>query len=215
MHEVEQLLDLRLAEPGHGRVRAHAARVRPGVVVADPLEVLCGSESEGPPTVGQGEHGNLLTLEQLLDNDVASEIGCPTKARVQLVVGATDEDTLARGKTVGFDDTRRPCDCESACRGHPGRLEHLLREPLRAFDPRRGARGPEDGETRMAQRVSEPGHERGLGPDDDEIDGKLATEGEQTLRVLGAHRVTLAQCRYSGVSGCCVETVEAGASRQC
>ena len=54
--------------------------------------------------------------------------------------------------------------------GIAGRLQHLLGEGLRALDPRGGRRRPEDRNAAAAQVVGEPGHERHLRPDDDEVD---------------------------------------------
>src|SRR5262249_52111106 len=79
-------------------------------------------------------------------------------------------------------------------------LEELLREDLRAFDPRPRGPGAEDEEVRGAQLVGEAEAERLLGADDDEVDGlalRELDEGRDVVRRDGDVRRVL---RGAGIS---------------
>ena len=54
---------------GHRRVAAHAAGVRAGVAVADPLVVARRGERDGALAVAQREQRELVAVEELLDHD--------------------------------------------------------------------------------------------------------------------------------------------------
>src|SRR6266487_5229433 len=73
VNRLDELLDLRLADAGDRRVGAHPARVRPGVALADPLEVLRRRERRRLASVAQHEEGDLLALEKLFDQQLAAE----------------------------------------------------------------------------------------------------------------------------------------------
>jgi hypothetical protein len=75
VNDLEQLFDLWLGEAGYRRVGAHAARVRAGVTLADSLEVLRWSEGHCVLAIAEREQRDLLTLEQLLDQELAAELG--------------------------------------------------------------------------------------------------------------------------------------------
>ena len=60
----------------------------------------------------------------------------------------------------------------------------------------------------MAEVVRDPGDERRLRPDDDEVDAELVAEPEQRLRVVGPQRMTGAEPGDSGVAGGGVEVAE-------
>src|SRR5207249_10234806 len=53
--------------------------------------------------------------------------------------------------------------------------------------------------------VRDAGDERRLRPDDDEVDGELAREAEEALRILRVHRVAVPDARDAGVAGGAVE----------
>ena len=88
---LDELRHLVGAHPGHRRVRAHAAGVRPRVAVADPLEVLRGRERHHTAAVGEREDGHLLAGEQLLDHDRPGKRRSSTKAFVELLRRLADE----------------------------------------------------------------------------------------------------------------------------
>ena len=66
---VDELLDLGRPEARDRRERPHPAGVRPRVAVADALVVAGGAERDRPFPVAQREDGELLALEQLLEDD--------------------------------------------------------------------------------------------------------------------------------------------------
>ena len=193
MHRLEQLLDLRLAQSWHGGVGAHAAGVRPRVLVADPLEVLSGRQGYGVATVGDGEERDLLALQKLLHDEVASECGSSVQAGVELLLRPADEHSFPGCETVRLHHARGSRDRQSSSGRHAGRLEHLLGEALRPFDPRGGPGRAEYGDSRPAERVDQADHQGRLGADDDEIDAELAAQREQAFAVLRPDRVTLAE----------------------
>src|SRR5690606_34347968 len=61
-------------------------------------------------------------------------------------------------------------------RGHAGFGHHLLGERLGPFDPRGGRGWTEAGDATRPDRVGDPGDERRLRADDDEVDGELLGE---------------------------------------
>ena len=153
VHGLDELLDVRVGESRHGRVRAHPARVRPGIAVAGPLEVLRGRERQQAVAVGHHQQRDLLALEQLLDHSAAAERCGTAEARVELILCPAHEDTLAGGKPVRLDHAGRLGDRERLCRRHLRRLHDLLRERLRSLDPGGGLTRPEHSQPRMAQAI--------------------------------------------------------------
>ena len=67
---------------------------------------------------------------------------------------------------------------ELGCGLHSGSAHDVFRESLRALDARGAPARPEDGDAGPPQLVGDAGDERGLGPDDHEVDRPLAAEGE-------------------------------------
>ena len=147
--------------------------------------------------VAEREQRDLRPLEQLLDHDRAAERRAPRAApSSSSSCGAADEDALACREPVGLDDARRARDRERRPRvGTPGRRHHLLREALRALDPRGLRARAEHGDAGVAQLVADAGDERRLGPDHDEIDVERAGEREQPVAVVGANGVAGAERR--------------------
>src|SRR5205823_4914259 len=114
--------------------RAHSARVGALVAVLRPLVVLSGRKRKRVDSVAEGEDRDLLSLEQLLDEDRLAERPRRAKTRVELLLRVTDEDALACREPVGLQHARRTRDrqrpsCGHACGGHD-----LLGERLRALD---------------------------------------------------------------------------------
>ena len=111
--------------------------------------------------------------------------------RLRLVLG--DHHALAGREPVGLDhrgvggDRRHPlldrADDPVPAGRDPGRLHDLLGERLRALEPRGLALGPEHRHALGLELVGEPGHERRLRPDDDEVDARLRRGGGQRHRV--------------------------------
>ena len=211
---LDELRHLRLSEPGDGREGAHPAGVRPGVPVADPLEVLRRGERHDALSVAEGEDGDLLAGEQLLDHDRALERRRRAQALVELLGGLADEDALAGGEAVHLDDAGRPRDRERLGRRDAGRGHHVLGEALRPLDPRRRPARAEDADAVAAERVADAGDERRLGPDHGQVGVEAAGEPEQGLRVVRPHRVAVAERRDSRIARRGVERGQAGCLRQ-
>ena len=206
MNRFDELLDLGLAEPRHRRVRSHAAGVRTGVAVADALVVLGGRERKRLVAVGEDEERDLLALDELFDHELVAQRGGSPQAAVQLVLRPAHEDAFAGGEPIGLDNARRPGNREPRGGGDACRLEHVLREGLRALDPRRRAARPEDRDARVAKRVCQARDERRLRADHDEV-----AKPEQALGIPGADGVALSDAGDPGIPGGGVERLEARA----
>src|SRR5581483_6833158 len=205
---VDELLDLALVQGRHRGERAHAAGVRAGVAIADALVVASGRERQRAAAVGEREDGQLLAVEQLLDDHRPTERAGRGERGVDLFLRRADEDALARRETVGLDDARGLWVGEARRGGHTRSCEDLLREALRSLDPRSGGAGPERGDPRVAQLVGDARDERRLRPDDDEVDVERASEADEPVAVVGAHRMALRECGDSRVAGRRVQLVE-------
>ena len=214
MDGLQQLLDLGLAEPGHRRERAHAAGVRAGVAVAEPLEVLRGRERRPRRVaVAEREQRDLLALEQLLDHERRRRTRPPARRPASSsVLRPADEDALAGREPVGLDHARRPRDGERCARSarRPPRITSLANVFEPSMPRRRRAR-PEDGDPAAPELVADAGDERRLGPDHDEVDVERAGEREQALAVVRAHRMALPERGDARVAGRGVQLVELGA----
>ena len=183
----------------HRRVGAHAAGVRAGVAVADPLVVARRSERHGALAVAQRQQRELLAGHELLHDHrkVAEAVGdehvLERRARLCLVGG--DHDALARREPVGLDHGRVAVHRGEALvhgrddamrRGGDARRGHdLLRERLRALQPRGGGERPEVAHARGPERIAEAGDERRLRPDDDEVDAGIARRGGERRGIAG------------------------------
>ena len=114
-------LDLWRHDRGRG-IGAHAAGVRPGVAVADPLVVLRGAERQDRFAVYKAEKTGLFAAQEGfyhhlgLAVDAAEDIG---QCALSLLDGGSDGDAFARGQPIGLDD-----DGERLIRQiGPGRLQ--------------------------------------------------------------------------------------------
>ena len=65
---LDQRVDVRRYERTRGE-RSHPPGIRPRVAIKRPFVVLCRGESEGLPTVANGEERYLGTDQALLDDD--------------------------------------------------------------------------------------------------------------------------------------------------
>ena len=186
----------------------------PGVPVPDPLEVLRRRKRHDTTPVGDGEDRDLLAHQQLFDHDRPREGGRRTQALVELLDRLADEDALSRRQPVDLDDARRTGNRQRLRRRNAGRSEDRLGEALRSLDPRPRSARPEHRDPVAAQHVGDPGDERRLGPDHDEVGGEAAREAEQALTVLGPDRVAVAELRDPGIPGRGVERSEARSLRE-
>ena len=163
------------------------------VAVADPLVVAGGAERDDRVAVAQREDRDLLALEQLLDDERPAERLGRAQPGVELGLRAADPDALARGEPVRLDDARAAAapraPARSARRRPPSRPSRTP-STLRSARPRRRARRRR---RRGAQHVGEPGDERRLRADDDEVDVERRARAQSAVGVVGAHRVAAAR----------------------
>ena len=184
-------------QPGHRRDRAHAAGVRAAVAVADALVVLRGQRAARRDAVAQREQRDLLADEQLLDHHAwrpASPCASPEQERARrgdrLVAAASQTTTPLPAARPSALTTQAPPGMRRARRStsasrraarvprgrHAGGLHHVLGERLRALQPRGLGARPEHRQPGVAHVVGEPGHERRLGADHDELAAQLDRE---------------------------------------
>lgn len=194
-HVAHHVVDQIRRGPRQRRVRAHAARVRPGVAVADPLEVLRRQQRHRRLAVGDHEQGDLGTGQVLLDHHPAALRGVPLGDGP--VVG--DHHTLAGGESVVLHHVRRAELVQRA--PHRRRVlagvrasgrhrrggHHVLRERLRALQPGRLRARAEHRDALGAYRVGDARHQRRLRPDDHQVRSDLDGEGRHCCRVGGCH----------------------------
>ena len=231
---VHHLVDDVGAGERHGRVRAHAAGVRPLVAVERALVVLRGGERERVGAVAQREDGQLGAGHALLDHARAprraergaGEVRLHRVARVGERFG--DDDALAGSEPVGLDHVEAGQRVEERERlrflarvegrvpggRHARGREHFLHPGFRAFELRGRGRTPEDEPPGAAQRVGDTRDERRFGSDDDEIG--IDTLGERGNRggVGGDDGDTVAQFRQPRVAGRRDHLVDGGRTRE-
>ena len=143
------------------------------------------------------------------------------------VVG--DDHALARGEPVVLDDVG--CAERVEGRGHlllvgahvrhpgrdPGHRHDLLGEGLAALQPGRLGRRPEARDAGSPHGVGDPRHERGLRPDDDEVDAVATGQRDDGLGVGGPPGQWLAQggAGDAGVAGRRDDRVDGRVAGQC
>ena len=135
--------------PGHRRVAAHAAGVRPFVAVVDPLVVLGRRHRHRALAVAEREQRQLLALEELLEHDLGvaeaplGEELLDRRARRRLV--GADHHALAGGERVGLEHERigraRRAARAPPCASRAPRSPRSERPP-RASAPWRSASSP-------------------------------------------------------------------------
>ena len=177
---------MRGIEHGIGGVDAHAAGVGAGVALADALVVLRGNKRRDVLAVAKAEEADLVAFKELLDHDLALRLA-QQRAREQPLGGLSgdvargaDDDAFARGQPVGFDHDRRMKDFDGFFNfgrggadgvvggGNVVALQKALGEALAGFQHGCGARGAEDAQAALLQRIDNAQRERQLGADDGE-----------------------------------------------
>ena len=188
-HVSTQLLERVVVELRHGRVRPHAARVRPLVAVVGALEVARRRKRDRVRARrrGRGPTPRAPRAAPRRESGRRTSRATSRPAR-ELRVRPADDDALARGEPVGLDHARRARRVEQAPRGGDARrLHHVLRERLRALDPRRRAPRPEHRDPGVPQRRRR--HRRRAAPPARRRRGRSpsdAREPEQRLAVVVA-----------------------------
>ena len=200
-----------------GRVRAHAARVRTEVAVAQALVILGGGERQHGLAVDQRDEACFLALQETLDDDLAAgaaELAVEHRPHGSfgLLVRLGDDDALAGGEAVGLDDERHalrpdPAGVEGGGGEDPiGRRRdavaghEVLGIGFRALEARgRGGRA-EAGEARGAERIDHAVDQRPLGSDNGQVDALGAGVAQQAVDVVGGDRY-VADPRFAGGAG--------------
>ena len=90
----------------------------------------------------------------------------------------------------------------------PASAQSCLGVALRALEPRRFARWPEDGDAGGGEIVDDAGDERRLRPDHDEVDSLLAAEGDDRRMIGDVERDELGAFRDAGIARRGVELPE-------
>ena len=180
-HRREHLVDQPGRRPRQRRVGAHAAGVRPGVAVADALEVLRRRQRHDGRAVGHREQRHLRPVEVLLHHDpLAGTPRAPAAARSSVTTtplpaaspsslttyGAPSSSSAARHLRLA----RTPTDRRSR---HPGRRHDVLGERLGPLEPGRGSRRSEARDPGRPHRVGCPRDQRPLRPDHHQVDAQL------------------------------------------
>ena len=180
--------------------------------------VLRGEHRDGAGAVGEHEERELFAGHELLDEDLAPGIAEGLRGEhrdggsVGVLDALADEDALPRREPGRLDHDRRTeradgeeraveCGVRFGARGgHAGVAHQLLREGLRRFDARGGARRAEDGELLEAECIHESGGERRLGPNDREVGTLAQREIEERAGVRRLHRGAAAELRQPRVA---------------
>ncbi len=207
-------------EPRGRRVGAHAAGVGAAVAVVGALVVAGGGEHAHADTVAEREDAHLAAAHPLLDDDPRARLAEAALEQAGVDGGArrggvvADGHPLAEGEAVGLDhagaerggvvvepgavvDAARP-----PCRGgDPRRVGEPLGELLRRLHLSRRAGGTEDGDAPLLAGVGEPGGDRGVGTDDDEVDAAFSGEADDPGDVVGGDGDVLAERRRASVAG--------------
>ena len=170
------------------------------------------------------EQRHLGAVEVLLDHDPVA--GRRVGERRVAVVG--DDDALAGGEAVVLDDVRRPELVERGGglvggradvrpRGRDaGRGHHLLGERLGALEPGGLGRRAEAGDAGGAHGVGDPGDQRRLGPDHDQVDAEAQRPGRPPppgRRQVDACAVATSRA-MPGLPGAACTAVDRGVGQQ-
>ena len=186
----------------------------PCVAVDDALEVLGGLERQtvSPSVMAKSETSGPSRNSSI--DDAGSAAAAGVRERGVAVVG--DDDALAGGEAVVLDDVgraervERRLDLVEAShtwargRGNVGRGHDVLGERLGALQPGRLGEGPKTGMPARAHGVGDPGDERGLRADDDEVDavrdGRARRRPSPSSRPpgSGSHRAIGVHARVAG-----------------
>ena len=94
------------------RIGAHAAGVRPLVVIEHPLVVLRGCQRDGGLAVGQGEKADLATGQEFLDHDFGAGRAEPAVEHhgdggFGFIKRLGDDNAFAGGQAIRLDHDRR------------------------------------------------------------------------------------------------------------
>ena len=194
---VEEALGGVVGQVRQGAVCAHAAGVRALVAIEQSLVVSRSRQRDRIATIADRDEARLAAAEPLLDDDPRRRgIGRRRQGQdrgLRLGRRFADRHALAGREAIGLDDDAasgrgqlagerdglgRVSERSRQRHAHPGGLGNVVAERLARLDPGRRRGRPEDGDTRVSQRIGHAGGERRLGSDDNELAG-LATGKRQ------------------------------------
>src|SRR5437867_2904832 len=202
------------------RVAPHAAGVRAGVAVLEPLVVLAGDQRKDALAVRKGEERGLVSFQELFhDHAIArhSETALHLKdfdRLLRLLPVPRQDDAFASSQPVRLEDDREavlpfleggpglpggPADLEA--RGRDLVFFHeLLREDLARLDFGGRLRGAENRQVALLEFVDDPEGERQLRPDDRQIDLDGRGEVRQFDDGRGVDRDAVGDLRHPDVA---------------
>ena len=172
--------------------------------------------------VAEDEEGDLGAVEIVLDDDPVGDLEAGGGVGQRLMAVGGDDDAFAGGQAIGLDHVRgtefgqgrgRLVDGVGDHRaggGHPGGLHDLLREGLRPLEHRGVGAGAEDRERRLPQGVGDPGDQRSLGPDDDEVDVESLGQRGHGGGIVRIDRLGVGDLRDPGIAGSGDDGVDLG-----
>ncbi|CAH0327180.1 hypothetical protein SRABI128_05844 [Microbacterium sp. Bi128] len=193
-------------------VRAHAAGVGALVVVEDALEVLRRGQGHGVGAVAKDEHGDLGSVQELLDHHGAARVEAGLGMREGLVPVGGDHDALAGREPVVLDDVRGAEGIEGVggfpgiggnaghCGGHAGLGHDFLGEGLGRFQLGRGLAGAEDRDAGGADGVGHAGGEGRLRTDHHQVNGELEGQRRDGVGIVRVDRICGDQRADAGVA---------------
>ena len=178
------------------------------------MKSCAGASGTALDAVCEREERHLLALQELLDDDAVAEGPRLLPGCLGFGLRSADEDALAGGEPVRFDDAG--CVYRSQLgRGRNARRVHdLLGERLRPLDARGLGARAEDRDPGAAQVVRDARDERGLGADHDEVELVLPAEPEQALDVVHPNGMAARERSDARVSGGGVQLCECVALRE-
>ena len=183
MEPLDEVRDGLLGQVVQRRVGAHPARVRAAVAVEQSLVVASRRQRHRPLAVAERDDARLAARESLLDHEGGRLGGDGLGGLVERVA---DRDTLAGRQAIGLDDdaavAREPHrERESRRRiGLGERPPRAIGTPAASAISRQNAlldsiraaarEGPNTGIPAVGDGIGDPGGQRRLGPDHDQLD---------------------------------------------
>ncbi len=212
-------MDVSTSSGSHGRRRvgAHASRVRSGVAIADPLEVLCGQQRHHGLAVDDAEQRHLRPVEERLEQHRVAGVEQRRSVHARGIAVGGDHDALARREAVVLDhpgtiacrrsepvqrgvEMRRVVD-DLTGRGADARGgHHVLGERLRALDPCGVPGGSEARDPGRADGVGDAEHQRHLRPDHHQVGPETSGELDDGLPGGDVDVVLVGDDRGAGVA---------------
>ena len=193
--------------------------------------ILRRGERQSGHAIAERKERRLLAGEEFLDHDLAGSLAQAAAehhvdGRVRGSEVFRDDHALAGGKPVGLDHDRRAALadiglCRFGCAetfvgggGYAVRAAQILGESLGALKPGGGSARPERLDAGGLEIVDDPGAQRRLRPDDDEIDIVLAAKPDHARMVGEVERDAFGLARDAGIARRANEPVAERACRQ-